>query len=199
MAADIRNCVLTALGKVVDQKTCSGIIGSAVRASQARNPRMRTGPRISPVRPCVLAQPAWLPCTSPQIRTPTPPDTRTSAGMSSRLCGPRLSGRHSHAPTPARTPTGTLIQKIQCQFRSCVTAPPTSGPQAIASPVTPPMMPTTAPRRSGGKAEVSSVRPSGIMMAAPMPWKARNVMRAVLFAARAQAADAAVNRARSAT
>ena len=35
-------------------------------------------------------------------------------------------------------PIGTLIQKIQCQSMLCVTAPPTIGPIATASPARPP-------------------------------------------------------------
>ena len=93
-------------------------------------------------------------------------------------------------------PIGTLTQKIQCQFRPWVTAPPISGPLATASPATPPQMPTTAPRRSMGKAEVSSVRPRGMMMPAPIPSTVRKAIRVPTFGASAQAAEAAVNTAR---
>ncbi len=96
----------------------------------------------------------------------------------------------------ARMPIGTLTQKIQCQFRSWVTAPPISGPLATARPATPPQIPITAPRRSAGKAEVSSVRPSGMMIAAPMPSIARQAIRAPMSGASAQPADAAVKTAR---
>ena len=70
-------------------------------------------------------------------------------------------------------PSGTFTQKIQCQSRPSVTAPPTSGPDATPSPATPPQIPTTAPRRSAGNDEVSRVSPRGITIAAPSPWTAR--------------------------
>src|SRR3954463_3469819 len=58
-------------------------------------------------------------------------------------------------------PIGTLIQKIDCHDRPCTTAPPTSGPVAIASPATPPQMPRAIPRRSTGTAAARSVRGGG--------------------------------------
>jgi hypothetical protein len=94
----------------------------------------------------------------------------------------------------ARIPTGTLTQKIQCQLRLWVMAPPMSGPLATAKPATPPQIPTTAPRLSGGNAAVRMVRLSGMTMAAPRPCTARHAMRSVAVGASAQAADAAVKR-----
>jgi hypothetical protein len=91
---------------------------------------------------------------------------------------------------------GTLIQKIQREFSSWVTAPPMSGPQATARPAIPPQIPTTAPRRSLGNAAESRVRPSGMMIAAPMPWNTRKAMSAPAVGAKAQAADEMVKRAR---
>ena len=91
-----------------------------------------------------------------------------------------------------------MTQKIQCQLSPWVTAPPISGPQATASPATPPQIPTMAPRRSGGKDAVSIVRPSGMMIAAPIPSTARNAIRAATSGATAQPAEAAVNSARPA-
>ena len=126
-------------------------------------------PRTRPTRLSELPQPFCPPSTSPQISVARPPDTRIRAGMSRRARGPQLSERRSLDPMAATSPMGTLIQKIQCQSSSWVTAPPTRGPQATASPAIPPQIPTTAPRRSEGNAEVSKVRPSGMTIAAPMP------------------------------
>jgi len=89
-------------------------------------------------------------------------------------------------------PTGTFTQKIQCQLSPWVTAPPTSGPPIAPSPAIPLQMPITAPRRSGGKADVRIVRLSGVMMAAPRPCTVRAPMRKPEEGARAHAADAAV-------
>ena len=95
--------------------------------------------------------------------------------------------------TTAAMPSGTLTQKIQCQSSPSVTTPPTSGPDATPSPATPPQIPTTAPRRSAGKVEVSNVRPSGMTIAAPSPWTARKPISTSRFGARAHAADARLN------
>jgi len=62
-----------------------------------------------------------------------------------------------------------LIQKIQCQSMPCVIAPPITGTPAMARPPVAPQMPTTVPRRSGGKAAVRIVSDSGVTAAAPAP------------------------------
>jgi hypothetical protein len=94
---------------------------------------------------------------------------------------------------------GTLTQKIQCQSIPCVIAPPITGPLATARPAIAPQMPTTAPRRSGGKAAVRIVSDNGITAAAPSPWTARAPSSSPGLRASAQAADAAVNSASPAT
>ena len=55
-------------------------------------------------------------------------------------------------------PIGTLIQKIQCQLSAWVMPPPISGPLATARPAMPPQIPTTAPRFSGGKADIRRMK-----------------------------------------
>ena len=54
-------------------------------------------------------------------------------------------------------------------------------------------IPIAAPRRSGGKAALSSARPSGITSAAPTPWAARAAISQPTPGASAQSADATVN------
>ena len=70
-------------------------------------------------------------------------------------------------------PIGTLSQKIHCQEIPSTTAPPTSGPKAIARPPIPPQAPSARPRFSAGTAALRSVRVSGITIAPPSPWAAR--------------------------
>ena len=48
--------------------------------------------------------------------------------------------------------TGTLIQKIACQFQPSMIAPPTSGPTATPRPEMPPQMPMASGRRAGATA-----------------------------------------------
>jgi len=68
----------------------------------------------------------------------TLPVRSTTPGRSSRSGTPWLSGSIRIASGRATTPIGTLIQKIQCQSMPWVTAPPTIGPIATASPASPP-------------------------------------------------------------
>ena len=49
-------------------------------------------------------------------------------------------------------PTGTFSQKTHCHEMPSITAPPTSGPLAIATPPTAPQMPSATPRRAAGNA-----------------------------------------------
>ena len=91
-------------------------------------------------------------------------------------------------------PIGTFSQKIHGQLMPCTTAPPISGPLATASPVIPLNMPIAAPRFSGGKAALSSVRPSGTIKAEPAPWSARAAINVPASGASAAAAEAAANK-----
>lgn len=70
--------------------------------------------------------------------------------------------------------------------------PPTSGPEATASPLTAPQMPYAMPRLATGTAAVSRVSVSGIITAAPTPWTARAAMRESMPGAMAAAAEAPV-------
>ena len=93
--------------------------------------------------------------------------------MSSAASGPRLSRIRVSTSGIAIAPIGTLSQKIHSQSRPSTTAPPTSGPAATERPVIALKIPIAAPRRSGGKAALSSASPSGISSAAPTPCSAR--------------------------
>jgi hypothetical protein len=65
------------------------------------------------------------------------------------------------------TPMGTLSQKIHCHAMPSVTAPPTSGPSAIATPAMPPQAPSARPRFSAGTASLRIVSVSGVTIAPP--------------------------------
>src|SRR5581483_7079542 len=130
---------------------------------------------------------------SPQVSATAAPATSGTPGRSRRLTGPRDSGSLTSDSAAAATPTGTLIQKIQCQSRPWTTPPPTSGPPATARPAIAPMTPITEPRLAGGQALVAIVRLSGVTAAAPRPCTARAAISAAAVGASAQAADATVN------
>ena len=114
-------------------------------------------------------------------------------GTSSRLSGTRVSGISRSASGAATRPTGTLSQKIHCQASPSTIAPPTSGPQATAIPVTALNRPSAAPRRSGGNAAVSSAMPSVRSTAAPAPCATRMATRAPTLPDTAQPAEARAN------
>ncbi len=69
----------------------------------------------------------------------------------------------------AMMPTGTLIQKMPCQFQPAMTAPPISGPAATPRPAMPPQMPIASGRRLGSTEPASSESDSGMMPAPPRP------------------------------
>ena len=85
------------------------------------------------------------------------------------MSDPWLSLIFRSASGAATSPIGTLSQKIHSQSIPCTTAPPTSGPSATAIPVIALNIPIATPRLSGGKAALSSAKPSGITSAAPAP------------------------------
>ena len=71
-------------------------------------------------------------------------------------------------------------------------APPTSGPSATPSPLTPAHTPRTSPRLPAGKASESSVSVRGRTIAAPAPWIARAATSASIDGASAASALAPV-------
>ena len=66
---------------------------------------------------------------------------------------------------------------MYCHDHPLVTAPPTSGPAATATPPMAPHIPSAWLRRSGGTAADSRVSDSGMISAPPAPWTARAVTR----------------------
>ena len=65
------------------------------------------------------------------------------------------------------------MKKIARQLTYSVRKPPTTGPIASASALTPAHVPIAVPRWCGGNAWVISASVAGIMNAAPTPWTAR--------------------------
>ena len=118
----------------------------------ARRRRARRAPRPSPSPRRCRAR-----CRSTRPSTPSAgehgaEDVDAQRGRRSR-CGSTKS-----ASGIARMPTGTLIQKIACQFQPSMIAPPTSGPTATPSPAMPPQMPIASGRRSGGDGAARAAR-----------------------------------------
>ena len=169
-----------------------GSIGTDVRSSQATNAASTAAPASSEPTISGEPQPTELPRTSPQTIPKRPALTSTRPRASSLFAAPWVSSRRDSASGTRAMPIGTLSQKIQCQEMPLTTAPPTSGPNATASPLTPPHAPSATPRRSAGTAADRIVSVSGVTIAPPSPCTARAASSAAIEGARAAAAEAAV-------
>ena len=95
-----------------------------------------------------LVQPWSLPRTTPRTIPNRPRLASTRPGRSRRVAGPWLSVSRVQASGSSARPIGTFSQKIHCQEAPSTTAPPTSGPIAMARPPTAPQAPSASPRRS---------------------------------------------------
>jgi hypothetical protein len=96
--------------------------------------------------------------------------------------------------TNASRPIGTLIRKIHRQL-AVTSNPPTKGPRAAADPPTAAQTRTAPPRRSGGNVARISPNDVGVSSAAPVACTRRNATSVSTLFARAQAAEATVNKA----
>ncbi len=119
----------------------------------------------------------------------------TSPTGSSRLCSGSLDSRSFViASTTAPTPIGMLTRKIQRHESQEVSIPPTSGPIATASPIVAPQSPKAVPRSLPWNSCEISARAVANMIAPPIPWAPRAMIRKSGSLARPQAAEATVNR-----
>ena len=75
------------------------------------------------------------------------------------------------------------MKKIQLQWMSCVSSPPTMGPNASASADTPAQMPIAVPRWRGGNVAVMIESVAGFISAAPTPCTVRAAISEVAPAA----------------
>ena len=183
--------------KAAERNSRSGSIGWAARPCRTTKPAASASPAaIAPITSALDHPAAALPRTSPQTRPSVPPAASSSPTTSIPAGGPTLSTSRARAAGTRTRPTGTFSQKIHRQSRPWVTAPPTSGPAATASPVSAANRPSARPRDRGGKAAESSAIASGITSAAPAPCTTLAAINQPTPGDRAQAADAAVNRAR---
>ena len=116
-------------------------------------------------------QPQLLPSTSASTSAVRPTVSAAIPAKSTVL--PTVSSRDSLAANSvtrvATTAIGGLMKKIARQLTCSVRKPPTTGPMASASALTPAQVPIAMPRCSGGNACVMIDSVAGIMNAAPMP------------------------------
>src|SRR5947207_263248 len=176
---------------VRSRKNCIGSIGAGARSSHATNAAVRTAPTASAPPICGEPQPSVFARTRPQTIPNRPLLASARPGRSKRP-GPRLSSSRSSTSGTRAIPIGTFSQKTQCQLMPSTTAPPTSGPKAIARPLIPPQAPRASPRFSAGTDRERTVSVSGITIAPPRPCTARAASSAPIVGASAAAALARV-------
>ncbi len=142
-------------------------MGWELRCSHTTNPVIPNTPTANEAMTPVLVHPCSLARTSarttpsrPRLASATPPRSRGWRG-------PRDSVRRQRASTANTTPTGTLIQKIDCHDHPLVTAPPTRGPAATATPPMAPHTPSAWFLFSDDTAADSNVSDRGMISAPP--------------------------------
>src|SRR5919204_457504 len=151
-AAAKAKLVTLAATKVRLANNFGGSNGELVLVCQKAKAITKRAPAMNDPSTSPLVQPAALPRTRPQVAPTAPAVMSDTPGTSMREAAPLDSWRKSGDSTVAITPIGTRSQKVQCQSRPCVTAPPMIGPAATPMPAMPPQSPITAPRLSGGNA-----------------------------------------------
>ena len=186
---NIRNEAVFARAKPRERKKRIGSIGARARSSQATKPASSAAPTASDPTISRLSHPWPFPRTRPQTIPNSPALASATPGRSRRPAGPRLSSSRRSASGTRTRPIGTFSQKIHCQAMPSTTAPPTSGPNAIARPPIPPQAPRASARRSGATAALSSVSVSGITIAPPSPCAARAAFSASTDGASAAPTD----------
>src|SRR5581483_3028900 len=108
--------------------------GTGWRAEDATKPPVARAATTQAASTREEDQPQLGPSTIPSDRAPIAITRRAAprrSGLRSALVS-RDSWTHSHDPSSARTPTGTLTRNTQCQETSTST-PPTAGPKAAAT------------------------------------------------------------------
>ena len=117
--------------------------------------------------------------------------TPTQSGR--RACGALDSWTRVALMNSAKSPIGRLTKKIHRHDRPLVSAPPSSGPMATATPVMAPKMPNATPRSLPRNASASSASDTENMIAPPTPWTPRDTSRNRWSGANPQSIEAAVN------
>ncbi len=83
------------------------------------------------------------------------------------------SGTCRVAARKTKTPIGRLIRKIARQEIAAISQPPSSGPNAVATPPSPDQAPIARARSAGRKLAWMIARLPGVSSAPPIPWTSR--------------------------
>ena len=142
----------------------------------------------------LLDQPCLFPSISARMNVNRPTVSVTSPIGSSRLCSGSLDSRSClTAITTAAMPIGMLTRKIQRHESQDVSTPPASGPIATAAPIVAPQIPNAVPRSLPWNSCEISASAVANMIAPPIPWTPRAMIRKSESFESPQAAEAIVN------
>ena len=143
------------------------------RSSTSAKTTSRATPAAIAPMAVALPQPhSWV-CWIPNTVSPTPMQTRTRPGTSTRAGRVSVLGRAMAMSTSATMATGMLTQKMARQVHWLRT-PPRIGPMAVNPPATPKKMAMARPRSFTGNAPTTIATAAGYMIAPPRPWSTRN-------------------------
>ncbi len=182
-AMAIRTIRTTPADSGTERNIASGISGSLTLASQREN---RTKPTTEPPMNSQVwpePQPHSGALISAHTRANIEADSSTMPRTSKErgAFSARWSSRIMTPSTRARTPTGTLMKKTDCQLTCSTSTPPRIGPPAVEAPMTMPQMPMAMLSFSAGKVARSRPSAAGISSAPNRPWKTRKTMTAVML------------------
>ncbi len=176
-----------------ERKSASGISGSPTRFSQRAKSAKPTREPMRNAHVLPSPQPHSGALMSAQTRANIAADSRAMPGRSKErgAFSGRWSTRITRPRTRARTPTGTLMKKTDCQLTCSTSTPPRIGPPAVEAPMTMPQMPIAMFSFSAGKVARSRPSAAGISRAPKRPWNTRKVITKAMLSERPMAPEAA--------
>src|ERR671930_2441871 len=136
-------------------------IGVRWRRSITTNAASRTAAAAKHATTVVAPQPSDVERMSPTTSADKAALNVASPGQSGRrAAGSNDSSTDASVTASAARPIGTLTKKIQRQSRAAMMTPPSTGPIASATPVTPPNTPNATPR--SGPRNAFAIRASAV-------------------------------------
>ena len=172
---------------------------AAMRSSYITNPAKATAAVANRATIAGLDQPSAWPRISAKISAVSAAVTSAVPTQSARPpAGSRDSRSRATPPANAAAPMGRLMKKMDRQPSASVSAPPASGPIAVAPPIVAPNAPSARARAAPENSARSSGVPVANSTAPPTPCSARNSSSAIAVGASAHASDPTVKMTRPA-
>ena len=197
-AAPRKKVVAAAALKPVERNSRRSISGrSTCRLCPMNRPTSASPARIGPnaircvIPPCVSVsdRPNTIPVrpghkSAAPSQSSLPASTRPASGLSTRAA------RRIAAPA-----IGTFTTKIHCQEALSTIRPPMIGPKIGPSRIGTPTAASARPTRRGPALCAIRVKPTGISIPPPRPWRIRNAISSPAEVANAHSAEPSANKA----